>query len=278
MRKLMYTFLVVFAVFVFASCNSDSSPSYGALTVHAGGEPVARTIEPAVEKVTCVEYCIHMIYKDRNDVPEKTHSFTSTSTTVEGLLAGRWEAYVEGYNDDGTLIAVSESQIITVVQNQYASATFNLEYLSDGTGYMTMSVSIPAAMTDVAKLRLSLEAIDSSHQNYIFTVNRSDASAVGDNLVFSYPADYANQYYEIATGCYDVTLTLISSECVSSIPFGQKDMSNLVFLIKSKFLRKIVRIPQKDRTFSPHAGYCRYKGKQAPKSLPSEIREDSCHS
>ena len=66
--------------------------------------------------------------------------------------------------------------------------------------------------------------------------------------------------------------------CVSSIPFGQKDMSNLVFLIKSKFLRKIVRIPQKDRTFSPHAGYCRYKGKQAPKSLPSEIREDSCHS
>lgn len=212
MRKLMYTFLVIFAVFVFASCNSNSSPSYGALTVHAGGESVARTIEPAVEKVTCSEYCIHMIYKDRNDVPEKTHSFTSTSTTVEGLLAGRWEAYVEGYNDDGTLIAVSESQIITVVQNQYASATFNLEYLSDGTGYMTMSVSIPAAMTDVAKLSLSLEAIDSSHQNYIFTVNRSDASVVGDNLVFSYPADYANQYYEIATGCYDVTLTLISSE------------------------------------------------------------------
>ena len=135
-KKYRYIVLLIAIMFsLFVSCSA-SSELLGSITVEIG-EANSRTIRPDTEKTTIVKHVIKGYLN--SDISFSQECF-GNECVVDNLIAGTWTVYVEGINVNGIIVAVSETKNIEVLQNQNTSASFTLDYISDGRGSMDVTI------------------------------------------------------------------------------------------------------------------------------------------
>lgn len=147
-RKALIGLLVVFASFALVGCSNYDADGFGSLSVHIDGS-ASKTIAPLVEDVTVVNHRIH------GGLDSNTYfdvDFTGDYCSVENLVAGSWTVYASGFNAKGIEVARSEEKTVEIIQNRDSSASFALEYFSEGRGSVDLKITVPSADSNVVRM------------------------------------------------------------------------------------------------------------------------------
>ncbi len=162
MRKIFHVAILLILILVLIGCKADVEEviQYGTLAVSASGTGEStRTIEPALDEITCSYYKVigtHSTYDSNNPNPAlKFETRFDSSTCSVVIMAGTWNVYVEGYNDQDLLIARSENQSVVIINEATTNKSFDLSYLAEGNGIVDLLVRIPDT-TPVAKVSFKI--------------------------------------------------------------------------------------------------------------------------
>lgn len=193
--KLLTVIIVIFCLLTLSSCHENITQQelFGSLSIitsYAG----QRTIEPEASEIVCDSYNAYGVFSDGVHTFEK--AFNGSSVTIDQLLVGTWTIHVEGYNSDGILVASSSSSDVAILPAQTTSETFNLEYLTEGNGTLSLSVKIPVSDTTTATISVTVG--DDS-----FLIEKPENSTDG-----YYVFDTSRSY---STGSYSVVLLMQDS-------------------------------------------------------------------
>ena len=198
-KKYRYIVLLIAIMFsLFVSCSA-SSELLGSITVEIG-EANSRTIRPDTEKTTIVKHVIKGYLN--SDISFSQECF-GNECVVDNLIAGTWTVYVEGINVNGIIVAVSETKNIEVLQNQNTSASFSLDYISDGRGSMDVTIEIPYSESTIDKVVGKITPVTEGLEGMEFTVERSSATKQNDKLCFNKKANLSVGSYRISFNMYD---------------------------------------------------------------------------
>lgn len=198
-KKYRYIVLLIAIMFsLFVSCSA-SSELLGSITVEIG-EANSRTIRPDAEKTTIVKHVIKGYLN--SDISFSQECF-GNECVVDNLIAGTWTVYVEGINVNGIIVAVSETKNIEVLQNQNTSASFTLDYISDGRGSMDVTIEIPYSESTIDKVVGKITPVTKGLEGMEFTVERSSAIKQNDKLCFNKKANLSVGSYRISFKMYD---------------------------------------------------------------------------
>lgn len=179
-RKALVGLLVVFASFALVGCSNDGAEGLGSLSVHIDGS-ASKTIAPLVEGVTVVNHRIH------GGLDSNTYfdvDFTGDSCTVENLVAGSWTVYASGFNAKGIEVARSKEKTVEIIQNRDSSASFALEYFSEGRGRVDLKITVPSADSNVVRMDATFKPITEGLTQKSVSVSRNAAEVEGGRRIF----------------------------------------------------------------------------------------------
>ena len=216
LAKKVAFFILIISVVLLIGCKADVEEvvQYGTISVSASGiEKTTRTIEPAIDEITCSYYKVygtHSTFDANNPNPDLhfERRFEASSCSVV-IMAGIWNVYVEGYNDQGLLIARSASQSVVITKDNTTNSSFTLSYITEGNGSVDLLVRIPDT-TPVAKVSFKIGETD--------TVITSIPDSVEGYFNVSLGNDYT-----LPVGDYSVQLKLFdSSDRLLGIPLNDR--------------------------------------------------------
>lgn len=197
-RRYFNIILAVFLILMFVSCSA-SGEQFGSITITVD-EEVSRTIRPDEKKTTVEKYIVKGYLNDDITFSQKCSGYMCL---VTDLIAGSWRVYVEGLNFYDKVVAVSETKIIDVIQNQNVDASFSLEYISDGRGSMDVTIEIPYSESTIDKVVGKVTPVTDGLEGMEFTVERSSAKKQNDKLCFNKKANLSVGSYRISFKMYD---------------------------------------------------------------------------
>lgn len=179
-RKALIGLLVAFVFSILVGCSSDGAEGFGSLTVHIDGS-ASKTIAPLVEDVTVVNHRIH------GGLDSNTYfdvDFTGDYCSVENLVAGSWTVYASGFNAKGIEVARSEEKTVEIIQNRDSSASFALEYFSEGRGSVDLKITVPSADSNVVRMDATFTPITEGLTQKSVSVSRNAAKVEDGRRIF----------------------------------------------------------------------------------------------
>ena len=179
-RKALVGLLVVLASFALVGCSNDGAEGFGSLSVHIGGS-ASKTIAPLVEDVTVVNHRIHGVL-DSNTYFDV--DFSGDSCIVENLVAGSWTVYASGFNAKGIEVARSGEKTVEIIQNRDSSASFALEYFSEGRGSVSLKIAVPSADSNVVRMDATFTPITEGLTQKSVSVSRNAAEVEDGRRIF----------------------------------------------------------------------------------------------
>lgn len=166
-----------------------------------------------MDEITCSYYKVigtHSTYDSSNPNPalrfEKSFDTSACSVVI---MAGTWNVYVEGYNDQDLLIARSESQSVVIINEATTNKSFALSYLAEGNGVVDLLVRIPDT-TPVAKVSFKVGESETIITSIPVSVDGYFNVSIGNN-------------YTLPVGDYSVQIKIFNSnDILLGIPLNDR--------------------------------------------------------
>lgn len=198
MKRSFIIILIVTLLIISVACKEESSRAeYGSLLLYTDS---ARTIEPDTAEITCSTYKAIGVHSD--GIHQFEEVFSGSSVTINHLYIGMWSVFVEGYNSEGLLIAKSSRLSLTINAATTDTASFQLDYLSEGNGTLLLSVRVPS--------------FDPSINEVVFSI--SNDSTINDVISIQKPDALIDDYYYFSTshlypaGAYRINIKMLDSQ------------------------------------------------------------------
>ncbi|MDD7272244.1 MAG: hypothetical protein PUH25_10255, partial [Spirochaetales bacterium] len=105
--------IILIAIILLSSCTNDPNKdniNTGSINITVDN-CFSRTIKPSNNDITVTSYKL-VGSMDGNSINK---SFTSSSLFIEKILSGNWTFHIEGYNEQGILIAISPEKTVKII-------------------------------------------------------------------------------------------------------------------------------------------------------------------
>lgn len=213
-----YILIAILVAFMYISCN-DSGLKTGTLQINLP-EGQSKSIIPG-QSLRSVS-AIQISGTGPKDAVLSAQNFRlGGSISVTGLSAGTWDISVTGYNgtetDLGTPLTAASVQEVTIQSGKTTSATYNLHYLTAGTGGAAVTVTWPSTNSTISSV---LGTVDTKTENQ---PTASDSSFATTDSTTTAELAFGST---IAVGNYDFDLILTNASG-TTISFPMIDMVNV---------------------------------------------------
>lgn len=199
MNRMAAIMICLVLVFSMVSCDDQGKAvGHGSLSVEVSNGFNSKTIRPTDESLAFASYRIegrHRTIEGRT-VDE---TFTGGNMEIDHLETGDWEFMVEGLNNDGVVLAKSDTHIVTIKTNGNAKETYTLDWIE---GHGTLRLSVKVQTSRVSTIECLLYDEDGNEAGtYVMTKDDSRQDDEGF-LVFEH------SFTAVPTGFYDATMTM----------------------------------------------------------------------
>ncbi len=192
--------IILIAIILLSSCTNDPNKdniNTGSINITVDN-CFSRTIKPSNNDITVTSYKL-VGSMDDNSINKP---FTSSSLFIEKILSGNWTFHIEGYNEQGILIAISPEKTVKINPKSTTNASFFLDYLKDGKGLLNIQIKIPSTNEFVNKIIVTIS--NNSTSKDIILRKSNELKENGYFLI--------NSKVEVPTGNYKVLISTFQDD------------------------------------------------------------------
>ncbi len=141
----------------FFACKAQTLPPYGSLQIFFGDD---RAIEPSGGDIAVTHLKIWGSQTTGgNAVLESQVRTLNSPITIKGLRAGTWNIKISGLNENNPASVVTKQaeQTISIQSGETSTAVFNLNYMTEGLGTCTVTLTWPSQATSITEATCTLK-------------------------------------------------------------------------------------------------------------------------